>query len=503
MYVMMASLLRTECSENIFSSLAGLRWKSSALFHYATGRRAVATEAPLTKPEKTADGNAKCPSPIRLNVAKDGLTVRSPYPDIALPEATKTVADFVLSDAKSFPKSSQTALVDCEGRISLTYADLYDMKSAFSRALAKHGINQGDTVLLYLHNCPEFAVCLYGCLDAGVQISPCNHAYGEDELAAQICRIKPKLVVTHVTGLRTVERAQEKGQSHSEILIADLHSEERRDTLGLCLANRVSFMGSFLANGHAYCQGSGEDIGPFNNAASTAILPFTSGTSGQPKPIALSHRNMIANMCQQVNTPNKDIMNHDGYHADGYSEATIGVMPFFHIYGMVVTLGSALLQGAKVVTMDKFRPREFLSSCERHRITQLHFVPPLAQFIAQDQRVSDYDLSSVRSVFCGAAPMGEELARQASRRLNNAIVRQGYGMTETSPLTHACPLNNNKYGSVGVPLPNTEVRVVGTHTGTLLGANQQGEIHVRGPQVGVVTVRNPLWNTLHLILCRS
>ncbi|XP_065186682.1 probable 4-coumarate--CoA ligase 3 isoform X1 [Sycon ciliatum] len=415
---------------------------------------------------------------FKLSLADDQRTVRSPFPDVDIPSGSISAAHYVLDGGKRHARSSDIALVDCLDRVALTYGDLRDMHEAFRCSLVGRGIQRGDVALFYLHNCPEFAVCLYGCLSAGVRVSPCNHAYGVDELAYQIQRTQPKLIVTFQDGLETVSQALCKASLHgAEVVLADLAPEGSPSAH--CTSTPPTPLADFLNDGQKYS--SPDRV--HDCMRDTAILPFSSGTTGAPKPIALSHHNLIANICQQTDTPGRDIFNHHGYHGDNRPEATVGVMPFFHIYGLTVTLGSALLHGGKVVTMAKFQPDLFLQSCAKHRVSQLHFVPPLTLFMAQDSRVSNYDLSSVKSIFCGAAPMGEELARQASQRLNGAVVRQGYGMTELSPICMASPLHATKYGSVGVPVPNTEVRVVDIESGKLLGAGENGEIRIHGPQV--------------------
>jgi acyl-CoA synthetase (AMP-forming)/AMP-acid ligase II len=140
--------------------------------------------------------------------------------------------------------------------------------------------------------------------------------------------------------------------------------------------------------------------------------------------------------------------------------------------------------GATIVTMPRFDLEQFLSAIQKYRVTLSHIVPPIVLKLAKEPIVSEYDLSSLKTIFSGAAPLGPELSKECMQRIKCGI-RQGYGMTETSPVTHSSPADpaRMKHGSVGTAAPNTEVRLVDPATGAELGPNQEGEICVRGPQI--------------------
>jgi 4-coumarate--CoA ligase len=172
------------------------------------------------------------------------------------------------------------------------------------------------------------------------------------------------------------------------------------------------------------------------------------------------------------------------------NEVVIAVLPFFHIYGMQVLMNGVLHWGATAVTMPRFDLVEFLQILQGHKVTRAYLVPPIILALAKHPIVDNYDLSALTQVFSGAAPLSAELAAAASARINCEVV-QGYGLTETSPVTHATPPGKYKPGSIGVTVSNTEIRVVDPESGEDLNRNEDGEIWIRGPQVMHGYLNNP------------
>ena len=202
-------------------------------------------------------------------------------------------------------------------------------------------------------------------------------------------------------------------------------------------------------------------------------LPYSSGTTGLPKGVMLTHHNLVSNMCQM-----------EGLSYFTENDTLIAVLPMFHIYGLVVILNLGLRQGSTIVTLPRFELELFLQTLQKYEVTLAHLVPPIVLALSKHPIVDQYPLPKVRTIFCGAAPLDESLTRACMERLG-CDIRQGYGMTETSPVTHSSPANPNqvKFGSVGVAAPNTECKIVDLETGAALGPNQEGEICVRGPQI--------------------
>jgi len=204
-----------------------------------------------------------------------------------------------------------------------------------------------------------------------------------------------------------------------------------------------------------------------------AALPYSSGTSGRPKGVMLTHRNLVAVTCQVEAQANID-----------ENWRTLGILPFFHIYGQAVLMNFPLYFGGLCVTMPRFDLAEFLTLIQRHRITHLYLVPPIVLALARHPLVDQFDLSSLKQINSGAAPLDENLQRACAERLK-CLVTQGYGMTETSLACHSTPQDPARVrsGAVGLTLTNMESKVVDVVTGAELGVGGRGEICVRGPNV--------------------
>ena len=220
------------------------------------------------------------------------------------------------------------------------------------------------------------------------------------------------------------------------------------------------------------------DIDP---AQDLVVLPYSSGTTGFPKGVMLTHRNLVANLIQTSHLQRV-----------AGQDRIIAVLPFFHIYGMTVVLSLGLWRGATLISSPKFELEPFLGLLQAHRVTRAFVVPPLVLALAREPVVDRYDLSSLHAIFCGAAPLDAALQTACARRLG-CEVKQGYGLTEASPVTHATADERGatRPGTVGQLVPSTECRIVDPESGEDRGPYQDGEILIRGPQVMKGYLNNP------------
>jgi acyl-CoA synthetase (AMP-forming)/AMP-acid ligase II len=380
----------------------------------------------------------------------DQMIFRGQYPDVTIPEVSLT--DFIFRSANKI--QDKPALIDGPTGRALTYAQLEDAVRRTAASLAKKGFKKGDVFGIFSTNCPEYAIAFHAVAMLGGINTTLNPLYTAEEAAHQLIDAGARFLVTAPLFIEKARIAAR--QSKIEELFVFGEAED----------GATPFDSLLQSNGEV----PQVDINPREDFVA---LPYSSGTTGLPKGVMLTHYNLVANMRQM-----------DGLEYFHRHDTLLCVLPLFHIYGLVVVLNMGLHQGSTIVTMPRFDLEQFLSLIQKYRVTLSHIVPPIVLKLAKDPIVDKYDLSSLKMVFCGAAPLGPELTRQCLERIGCGV-RQGYGMTETSPVTHSSPADpaKMKLGSVGPPAPNTECKLVDPGSGEELGPNQEGELCVRGPQV--------------------
>jgi acyl-CoA synthetase (AMP-forming)/AMP-acid ligase II len=368
--------------------------------------------------------------------------------DISIPDVDVTT--FVLEQVDSH--ADKPALIDGPSGRTITYANLRDQIGAFRDGLAGRGFGRGDTLAIFMPNVPEYAVAFHGAASAGGRATTANPLYTANELGHQLRDSGARFLLT-VPPL--LEQAQAAAQDSPVEEVFVLGEDERATSVS-------ELMGA----------ADGVEVS-FDPATDLAVLPYSSGTTGLPKGVMLSHRNLVANLVQTQETMEL-----------GSDDTLIGCLPFFHIYGMTVIMNLGLRNGATIVTMPRFDLDQFLGIVEEHGATLGFIVPPIALALAKHPAVEGRDLSSLRLLMSGAAPLGAELTGQVEERLG-CLVIQGYGMTETSPVTHVIPGDPalNRPGTIGPPLRGTECRLVDPESGADVEPGERGELWVRGPQV--------------------
>ena len=384
--------------------------------------------------------------------------VKSPLLDVTIPETN--LYNHVFQYASIF--GNKIAIVNGETGREYSFAEIQEKTQKVSSALNRSGLQKGDVVSLVAPNCAEYPVMFLATHASGGVVSTCNPGYTDEELTFQFKNSDSKIVAAVPSVLPTVQKAAEKSGVEKIIVLDD--TEQR---------------GSNLISYHSLVEDTGSRFNPVSVDAKNdiAVLPYSSGTTGLPKGVMLTHYNIIANLCQMQHPELFD------FRQDG--TCLLGLLPFFHIYGMVVTLLSSLYCGSKMINLSKFDGDMFLSAIQKYRINIAHVVPPVVLFLAKHPSVDKYDTSSIDMVMSGAAPLGGEIVKAARDRLGCRLVRQGYGLTECSPVTHIVPeiLGMKKPDSVGIPICNMEVKVIDTESGENLTVGQEGEVLVRGPNV--------------------
>jgi len=377
------------------------------------------------------------------------MIIKGPYPDLSIPDTALT--PFVLQRAHEL--GDKPALIDGPTGRQLSYAQVADAISIVAYNLSQRGFKKGDVFGILSPNCPEYGIAFHAVATLGGIVTPINPLYTKHEIAHQLKDSGARFLVT-VPGCAEKVSEAEKEAHLDELFVFGT------------APNATSFDSLLVDNGRA-------EQTPIDPREDLVALPYSSGTTGLPKGVMLTHHNLVANIRQM-----------EGLCYFYETDTLICVLPLFHIYGLVVVLNMGLYTGATIVTMPRFELESFLKAVQDYDVTLAHLVPPVVLSLSKNPIVDEYKLPKLKTIFSGAAPLGEELTRACMDRLGCSI-RQGYGMTETSPVTHTSPAPpyDVKFGSVGVPAPNTECKIVDLETGEPVGPGQKGEVCVRGPQI--------------------
>lgn len=370
---------------------------------------------------------------------------RSRYPDV--PVGGTTLPAMVQTRIERRPE--RTALIDGVSGASVSYAEFGRRVERISAWLAHHGVEAGHTVALWAPNTPPWAACALATMRLGAAVTGLNPSWSAAEAARQLTDTGAAVVVTtpELAGLAY----EMVGIRHVVVLGQDARATGLRDVLAC------------------------EDATPpaATDPDAVALLPYSSGTTGLPKGVLLTHTNLVT-MVRQVQA------------AARFTEedTVLALAPFFHVLGGIVTMAVPLAAGATVVTIPRFDPTLVLDVIERHRISLTAVPPPVAAFLAHHPAVAGRDLSSLQLLAVGGAALPVPVHQAVAARLPGCVVAQGWGLTETT--AGICVPDRDRPsppGTVGRLLPNTELTVMEPETGRALGTGEPGEFWVRGPQV--------------------
>ena len=384
----------------------------------------------------------------------EGVQATAAYPRIPL-------FRFLQDSASRYP--SRPAIINFDGEsgseLSRTsYEELDSASSKFASGLAALGVSKGDRVAYFLQNCPELVTIFFGIQKSGAVAVPCNPMYQSHELAHQLSDSGAKAVICEPDLYPGVQQVLAETAVQHVIVTGDSAGP---GTLSVA---------SVMAKGAETVFHSAE-IDP---ASDLALLPYTGGTTGVPKAAMLTHQNLVTNTVQF-----KDWFGYE----DG-DEVFITVLPLFHIGGIAGAMNVPIAAGGTIVLFRRFHPRGVLQAIQQYGATRFLGVPTMYIAIMGQEDAKDFDLSSLRPSRTSAAPLPAAVKEAFDHLVGREVLIEGYGLTETSPLTHANPVHRARAGSIGVPIPDTDAIIVDEDEGTtVLPVGEIGELLVRGPQV--------------------
>ncbi len=312
-----------------------------------------------------------------------------------------------------------------------TFSGVRDAAIAFGEGLCDlWDWQRKDVLAIYAPNDVDFASIVYGVFYAGGIVSPANPGYSPDELAFQLKNAGAKALVTTKAFLKPAQKAAEQaGISPNRIILLGSEKDESHSTKHWTNIRKASRSTRYRRR-------------KLNPEKDLAFLVYSSGTTGLPKGVMLSHRNIVADLCL--------IKACVGHSYSSGNDKILGVLPFFHIYGLTGLIHQPLQRGIEEVVMPAFDLKKFLEAIQKHKITFIYVAPPVIVRLARDPTVPNYDLSSVRMITSGAAPLTQELVDTVHKKFKIKI-NQAYGLSETSPMTHTQPWDEwySSIGSVG------------------------------------------------------
>ncbi|XP_036360069.1 4-coumarate--CoA ligase 2-like [Octopus sinensis] len=387
-----------------------------------------------------------------LQQTKAGI-IESAYKPLTIPDNVD-FGSFILSHLEQY--KDRPLIENGLTGVKYSYSDVISKSLKVASAFKKSGYKPGDVIAVFSTNNPEYLLVYIAAAAAGLTTTTMNSAYSAKELKFHLENSECCAIITTEELVSTVKEAvgtSETVKLKEIIVFGNSHGCRPFSTL-------VEDDGTALTE--VYSGNAKEDV---------LVLPYSSGTTGLPKGVMLTHHNIVSNLLQLT------VLKLDT------SDRILGILPFYHIYGMVCILFSIITNGCSIYTLPKFEPEIFLSTLSKNRITCVHLVPPLILFLAKHPLVEDYDLSAIRRIFSGAAPLGKELVLKCKERLGVQEMIQGYGLTETSPVVHVSVPPIRHEGSVGTLIPNTAAKIIDPETNEILGPMQTGELCIKGPQV--------------------
>ncbi|MHA6252082.1 long-chain-fatty-acid--CoA ligase [Oceanobacillus sp. CAU 1775] len=391
----------------------------------------------------------------------------------------KPLSSFLEETASKFPEKKALHFMGKE----LSYGELYTQAKQFANYLQSLGLQKGDKVAIMLPNSPQAVISYYGILFAGGTVVQTNPLYTERELEYQVKDSDTSIIICLDILLPRVTNVQGKTKLKHKIVtgIKDylpfpknliypfIQKKEYNMVVKVEQSEDTHVWQNIMKNSKP--EFKKPEIDPKNDIA---LLQYTGGTTGHPKGVILTHYNLVANlqMCEAWL-----------YKTKPGEETVLAVLPFFHVYGMTTVMNFAVKQASKMILMPKFNAEDVLKVIDKQKPTLFPGAPTIYIGLINHPDISKYDLSSIRACISGSAALPKEVQDKFEQITGGRLV-EGYGLTETSPVTHANPVWGNRInGSIGLPWPNTDAKVVSLETGEEVPTGETGEIVVKGPQV--------------------
>src|SRR5699024_5432335 len=365
----------------------------------------------------------------------------------------------------------------------MTFSEVYTEAKKLANYMQSIGLKKGDRVAIMLPNCPQSVISYYGALLAGAIVVQTNPLYTERELEYQLKDSGATFIVCLDILLPRVTNVRDQTDIEHTIVtgIKDYLPFPKNLIYPFIQKREYNMVVKVdpSEDTHVWSQIIKLTSDNYTEVAvdpkkDLALLQYTGGTTGHPKGVMLTHHNLVANvqMCR-----------HWLYKSEEGKEVVLGVLPFFHVYGMTTVMNMSIMMGSKMVLLPKFDAAEVLKTIHKQRPTLFPGAPTIYVGLLNHRDLKKYDLSSIEACISGSAPLPVEIQEQFERETGGRLV-EGYGLTETSPVTHANFLWTKRVnGSIGVPWPDTDAKIVKIGTLEELEQGEVGEIAVKGPQV--------------------
>lgn len=405
------------------------------------------------------------------------MTILEPSVNLDIPKY-QSLTDFIFSTRNPYQDGATVSLnqpgfIDGDSGETVSHGQVKsDTFRIASGLVNNYHLNRSDVVGIFSPNHIKYPSIFLGALSVGITITTSNPMYTEKELLHQLKDSNAKLIFTTEAGLPLVTSANKLLTKPIPVVVIDT-GFKTKNTQVVALTELMCDL--------PYPKLAFDAINLEDNCSTPALIAYSSGTTGLPKGVITTHHNLIANLMQSE------------YALRGRGPAGLivaGVLPFFHCYGIMMIMLQGVHGYFQTVTIKKFDLPKFLSLIEKYKIEYLSLAPPVVLQLAKNPIIDNYNLSSVKMIMSGAAPLPSDVGRKAMERLNCQVF-QGYGMTETSPVITVSDAGSKKVESAGALVPNIRAKIVDPDNGKLLDRGSIGELWVKGPNIMMGYLNNP------------